>query len=159
VLLLNTYSGTRCTFHSGVSLSKALMPSRFQKLAIEPERIQAMRAAFNKACAELGLSPTPDRLTEIVVTKIILCLSPSEIVVRLEMAEEPAKFLEYARACRETVARMPDAQAKQTNAVGTSGGMGRTCSPSPRTDVGPGRFSVRIGPAPSHTVETFRQSF
>jgi hypothetical protein len=29
------------------------------------------------------------------------------------MAEEPAKFLEYARACREMVARMPDAQAKQ----------------------------------------------
>jgi hypothetical protein len=30
-----------------------------------------------------------------------------------EMAEEPAKFIEYARACREMVARMPDAQAKQ----------------------------------------------
>jgi hypothetical protein len=30
------------------------------------------------------------------------------------MVEEPAKFIEYARACREMVARMPDAQAKQT---------------------------------------------
>jgi hypothetical protein len=29
------------------------------------------------------------------------------------MAEEPAKFIEYARACREMVARMSDAQAKQ----------------------------------------------
>jgi hypothetical protein len=29
------------------------------------------------------------------------------------MVEEPAKFLEYAPACREMVARMPDAQAKQ----------------------------------------------
>jgi hypothetical protein len=29
------------------------------------------------------------------------------------VAEEPAKFLEYARACREMVARMPDAQDKQ----------------------------------------------
>jgi hypothetical protein len=29
------------------------------------------------------------------------------------MAEEAAQFLEYARACREMVARMPDAQAKQ----------------------------------------------
>jgi hypothetical protein len=63
------------------------MPSRFQKLAIEPGRIVAMRAAL--ACAELGLSPTSDRLTEILVTKIIdLCLAGecdsdrlSEIVV------------------------------------------------------------------------------
>jgi hypothetical protein len=52
VLLLNTNSGTRYTFHGGVSLSKAMRPSRFQKF--EPERIQAMRAAFYKACAVLG---------------------------------------------------------------------------------------------------------
>jgi hypothetical protein len=80
-----------------------------------------MQAAFYKACAVLGLSPTPDRLTEILVTKIIdLCLAGecdfdrlSEIVVayfrtgepRPEMAEDPAKFIEYARACREMVAR------------------------------------------------------
>jgi hypothetical protein len=32
------------------------MPSRFQKLAIEPERIRAMRAAFNKARAELAVA-------------------------------------------------------------------------------------------------------
>jgi hypothetical protein len=73
-----------------------------------------MQAAFYKACAVLGLSPTPDRLTEILVTKIIdLCLAGecdfdrlSEIVVayfrtgepRPEMAEDPAKFIEYARA-------------------------------------------------------------
>jgi hypothetical protein len=56
-----------------------------------------MRAAFNKACAELGLSPTPDRLTEILVTKIIdLCLAGecdsdrlSEIVVAYFRAGEP----------------------------------------------------------------------
>jgi hypothetical protein len=106
------------------------MPSRFQKLPIEPERIQAMQAAFYKACAVLALSPAPDRLTEILVTKIIdLSLAGecdsdrlSEIVVayfragepgRPQVAEEPAKFLEYARACREMVARMPDAEAKQ----------------------------------------------
>jgi hypothetical protein len=29
------------------------------------------------------------------------------------VAEEPDTFLEYALACREMVARMPDAQAKQ----------------------------------------------
>jgi hypothetical protein len=49
-------------------VDEALMPSRFEKLAIEPERVQAMKAAFHKACAELGLSPTPDRLTDILVT-------------------------------------------------------------------------------------------
>jgi hypothetical protein len=100
VLLLNTNSGTRCTFHSRVSLSKALMmPSRFQKLAIEPERIQAMQAAFYKACAVLGLSPAPDRLTEILVTKIVdLCLAGefdsdrlSEIVVAYFRAGEPGE--------------------------------------------------------------------
>jgi hypothetical protein len=31
----------------------------------------------------------------------------------MQVAEEPAKFLQYARACREMVARMPDAQDKQ----------------------------------------------
>jgi hypothetical protein len=75
------------------------MPSRFQKLAIEPERIQAMRAAFYKACAVLGLSPAPDRLTEILVTKIIdLCLAGecdsdrlSEIVVAYFRAGEPTE--------------------------------------------------------------------
>jgi hypothetical protein len=76
------------------------MPSRFHKLAIEPERIRAMRAAFNKACAELGLSPTSDRLTEILVTKIIdLCLAGecdsdrlSEIVVAYFRAGEPGEL-------------------------------------------------------------------
>jgi hypothetical protein len=51
-----------------------------------------MQAAFRKACAVLALSPTTDRLTEIVVTKIIdLCLSPSEIVVGYFRAGEPGE--------------------------------------------------------------------
>jgi hypothetical protein len=50
------------------------MPWRFDKLAIEPERIHAMQAAYYKACAQLGLSPTSDAVTAILVTKIIdLC--------------------------------------------------------------------------------------
>jgi hypothetical protein len=50
------------------------MPWRFDKLAIDPERIGAMQAAYYKACAQLGLSPTSDPITEILVTKIIeLC--------------------------------------------------------------------------------------
>jgi hypothetical protein len=72
------------------------MPWRFEKLAIEPERIRAMHAVFYKACAELGLSPTPDRITEILVTKIIdLCTAGecdpdrlSEIVVAYFRARE-----------------------------------------------------------------------
>jgi hypothetical protein len=32
---------------------------------------------------------------------------------RPQVAEEPAKFLEYARACREMVVRMTDARDKQ----------------------------------------------
>jgi hypothetical protein len=52
------------------------MPWRFDKLAINPERIGAMQAAYYKACAQLGLSPTSDRITEILVTKIVeLCIS------------------------------------------------------------------------------------
>jgi hypothetical protein len=50
------------------------MPWRFDKLAIEPERIRAMQVAYYKACEQLGLSPTSDRVTAILVTKIIdLC--------------------------------------------------------------------------------------
>jgi hypothetical protein len=89
-----------------------------------------MKTAFYKACAELGLSPTPDRLTDILVTKIIdLCMAGehdpdrlSEIVVAyFQVAERkspgavesPAKYKEYAEACREMVSRMPDPHAKQ----------------------------------------------
>jgi hypothetical protein len=50
------------------------MPWRFDKSAIDPERIGAMQAAYYKACAQLGLSPTSGPITEILVTKIIdLC--------------------------------------------------------------------------------------
>jgi hypothetical protein len=50
------------------------MPWRFDRLAIEPERIGAMQAAYYKACAQLGRSPTSDPTTAILVTKIIdLC--------------------------------------------------------------------------------------
>jgi hypothetical protein len=50
------------------------MPWRFDKLAIEPERIQAMQAAYYKACEQLGLSPASDPITAMLATKIIdLC--------------------------------------------------------------------------------------
>jgi hypothetical protein len=49
-----------------------------------------------------------DRLSEIVVAYF-----RAGELGRPQVAEEPAKFLEYARACREMVARMPDAQDKQ----------------------------------------------
>jgi hypothetical protein len=50
------------------------MPWRFDRLAIEPERIRAMQAAYYKACEQLGLSPASDPITAKLVTKIIdLC--------------------------------------------------------------------------------------
>jgi hypothetical protein len=74
VLLLNTNSGTRYTFHGGVSLSKAMRPSRFQKF--EPERHPGPAGCLLKGVCGAGLLPTPDPLTEILVTKIIdLCLA------------------------------------------------------------------------------------
>ena len=50
------------------------MPWRFDRLAIEPERIRAMQAAYYKACEQLGLSPASDPITANLVIKIIdLC--------------------------------------------------------------------------------------
>jgi hypothetical protein len=47
------------------------MPWRFDKLGIDPERIERMHAAYEKACAALGLSVLPDKLNEVLVTKIV----------------------------------------------------------------------------------------
>ena len=43
------------------------MPWRFDQLGIEPAQIGAMHAAYEKACTSLG----PDRINEILVTKIV----------------------------------------------------------------------------------------
>jgi hypothetical protein len=48
-----------------------MMPWRFDKLGIEPARIEAMHQAYERACALLDLSPVPDRINEILVTKIV----------------------------------------------------------------------------------------
>jgi hypothetical protein len=103
------------------------MPSRFEKLEVGPERVQVMRIAFYKACAQLGLSPTPDRFTDILVTKIIdLCMAGERDPDRLsedvvthfrangpEQSGDAAKFKECARACREMASRTPDSEDKQ----------------------------------------------
>jgi hypothetical protein len=47
------------------------MPRRFDKLGIEPARIETMHRAYEKACASLGLSPVPDRINEILITKFV----------------------------------------------------------------------------------------
>jgi hypothetical protein len=47
------------------------MPWRFDKLGIDPARIETMHRAYESACASLGLSPVPDRINEILVIKII----------------------------------------------------------------------------------------
>ncbi len=76
------------------------MPWRFDKLAIEPERIRAMQAAYYKACEQLGLSPNSDPITAILVTKIIdLCTAGEsdpdrlcQLVVAYFRAEPPARL-------------------------------------------------------------------
>jgi hypothetical protein len=47
------------------------MPWRFDQLRIDPSRIEAMHRAYEMACAALGLSPVPDRINELLVTKIV----------------------------------------------------------------------------------------
>jgi hypothetical protein len=47
------------------------MPSRFNKLALDPERIESMHRAYEKACAALGLAVLPDKINEVLVTKIV----------------------------------------------------------------------------------------
>jgi hypothetical protein len=41
------------------------------KSAFTPEEVQAIRSAYQLACASLGLSNVPDRLTGIVAEKVI----------------------------------------------------------------------------------------
>jgi hypothetical protein len=47
------------------------MPWRFDKLAIDLERIEKMHRAYEKACAALGLAALPDKINEVLVTKIV----------------------------------------------------------------------------------------
>lgn len=39
--------------------------------SFDPEQVRAMAVAFEKACQSLGLTDTPDPLTDIVARKII----------------------------------------------------------------------------------------
>ena len=41
------------------------------KLGIDPGRIEKMHLAYEKACAALGLSVLPDKINELLVTKIV----------------------------------------------------------------------------------------
>jgi hypothetical protein len=41
------------------------------KFGIDPERIEEMHLAYEKACAALGLSVLPDKINEVLVTKIV----------------------------------------------------------------------------------------
>lgn len=47
------------------------MPSRFNRLTIDPERIERMHQAYENACAALGLAVLPDKINEVLVTKIV----------------------------------------------------------------------------------------
>jgi hypothetical protein len=41
------------------------------KLGIDPGQIEKMHLAYEKACAALGLSVLPDKINEVLVTKIV----------------------------------------------------------------------------------------
>jgi hypothetical protein len=47
------------------------MPWRFDTLGIHPERIEKMHRAYEKATASLGLTVLPDKINEVLVTKIV----------------------------------------------------------------------------------------
>jgi hypothetical protein len=47
------------------------VPWRFHKLGIDPSHVERMHLAYEKACAVLELSPLPDQINEILVTKIV----------------------------------------------------------------------------------------
>jgi hypothetical protein len=49
------------------------VPWRFHKLGIDPSHVERMHLAYEKACAVLELSPLPDQINEILVTKIVEC--------------------------------------------------------------------------------------
>jgi hypothetical protein len=47
------------------------MPWRFDKLGIDIERIEKMHRAYEKARLALGLAALPDKINEVLVTKIV----------------------------------------------------------------------------------------
>jgi hypothetical protein len=47
------------------------MPWRFDELRIDPERIEKMHRAYDKARASLGLAVLPDGINEVLVAKIV----------------------------------------------------------------------------------------
>jgi hypothetical protein len=82
---LRTYICPRCeaaavsnAFHSPARHSTRTQPASLARrlpppgeLGIEPERIESMHLAYEKACAALGLSVQPDKINEVLVTKIV----------------------------------------------------------------------------------------
>jgi hypothetical protein len=47
------------------------MPRRFDRLKIEPARIQAMHTAYECVRVELGLADIPDKINNVLVMKIV----------------------------------------------------------------------------------------
>jgi hypothetical protein len=48
-----------------------LITSALAKQSFDPEQLRAMSVAFEEACRTLGLTDTPDPLTDIIANKII----------------------------------------------------------------------------------------
>lgn len=68
---LRTYVCPRCDKVQTAAVSSALCLMPPGKVGIDPEQIEKMHLAYEKACAALGLSVLPDKINEVLVTKII----------------------------------------------------------------------------------------
>jgi hypothetical protein len=68
---LRTYVCPHCENVQTTSVSNALGLVPLWKPGIDPEQIEKMHLAYEKACAALGLSVLPDKINEVLVTKIV----------------------------------------------------------------------------------------
>jgi hypothetical protein len=68
---LRTYLCPRCEEVQTTAVSSALGSMPPGKLGIDPEQIEKMHLAYEKACAALGLSVLADKINEVLVIKIV----------------------------------------------------------------------------------------
>jgi hypothetical protein len=70
-----------------------MMESTASRSAFTPEEVRAIRCAYQLACAALGLSNVPDRLTGIVAKKVI------EVAYAEEFDPERSSHAALAQLC------------------------------------------------------------
>jgi nucleotide-binding universal stress UspA family protein len=103
------------------------------KSAFTPEEVRAIRSAYQRACAALGLSTIPDRLTGIVAQKIIEMayaeeLDPERLAraavaqLRTPMTDEPPYHTQHGHA--ESMIPPNAESRRQADAIAVGGGLG-----------------------------------